>query len=291
MLPRQLFPIVRTAPLRYKVFTIKKRDGTDRTIAQPAREVKAIQRWLVQELRSRLPVHDCVTAYEPGTSVKANAERHSRSRFLLKLDFKNFFPSIRAADVQAHLERHCLEYTLPERDLIARACCWLPSRLATLQLCVGAPSSPFLSNTTMYEFDCTVSRMAELDGVTYTRYADDISLSCNERDILSQYPSFIEQTLQALPYPKIRLNAHKTVHASHAGNRTITGIVLTPTGNLSVGRERKRLVRSMYHRSTLGLLSVDEQHRLDGLLAFIDDIEPGFSARLKRNSYPPASGM
>lgn len=288
MLPGQLASIIKTAPLRYKVFTIPKRDGTPRTIAQPAREVKAIQRWLINELRPQLPIHDAATAYEPGTSIKKNAEIHVRSRFILKMDFSNFFPSISAEALRLHLELHCgNRYSLSDRHSIVRACTWLPERLSALQLCIGAPSSPLLSNSVMYEFDCAVAEKARSEGVAYSRYADDITFSSTERGVLAQYSHFVDETLRQLTYPKIAVNGRKTVHASRAGRRVVTGLILTPDGKISVGRDRKRLARSMFHRRTLGLLSADESSELDGLLAFIDSVEPGFSDRLRaaaRNS-------
>lgn len=285
MLPRQLAGIIKTAPLRYKVFTIPKRDGSARIVAQPAREVKAIQRWLINELRPHLPMHDAVMAYEPGTSIRKNAERHLHSRFMLKMDFSNFFPSISAVDLRLHLELHCGErYSPSDRQVIARACTWLPQRTSGLQLCIGAPSSPLLSNSVMYRFDCALSEKAKSDGVIYTRYADDITLSSINEGVLSDYSDYVTETLATLAYPQIRVNHQKTVHASRAGRRVVTGIVLTPDEGISVGRDRKRLARSMFHRRTMGLLTTDESAALDGLLAFIDSVEPGFSGRLRMSS-------
>ncbi|MFL9994667.1 retron St85 family RNA-directed DNA polymerase [Paraburkholderia sediminicola] len=281
MLPRQLAKVIKTSPLRYKVFTIPKRDGSQREVAQPAREVKAIQRWLIQELRPQLPVHDAVAAYEPGMSIRKNAERHLHSRFMLKMDFSNFFPSISAEALRLHLEVYCGDkYSLADRQVIVRACTWLPRRNSALQLCIGAPSSPLLSNSVMYEFDCAISARAQDEGVVYTRYADDITLSSSDRGVLSDYEDFVSETLAALAYPRVKVNRRKTVHASRAGRRVVTGIVLTPDGGISVGRDRKRLARSMFHRRTLGVLTADESAELDGLLAFIDSVEPGFSDRL-----------
>jgi len=282
MLPSQLASIIKTAPLRYKVFTIPKRDGSPRVVAQPAREVKAVQRWLINELRAQLPVHEAVMAYEPGTSIRKNAERHLHSRFMLKMDFSNFFPSISAEALRLHLELHCGDkYSLMDRHVIVRACTWLPQRTSALQLCIGAPSSPLLSNSVMYEFDCAVSEKAQSEGVTYTRYADDITLSSADRGMLSEYVDFVSETLATLAYPMVEVNRRKTVHASRAGRRVVTGIVLTPEGGMSVGRDRKRLARSMFHRRTLGSLTADESAGLDGLLAFIDSVEPGFSDKLR----------
>ncbi|RQU27213.1 RNA-directed DNA polymerase [Burkholderia cenocepacia] len=283
MLPSQLATLIRTAPLRYKTFTIKKRDGKDRHVAQPAREIKTIQRWLIEDLRQNLPIHPSVMAYEPGTSIKENAERHVKSNFLLKMDFTNFFPSISAIDIENHLEKHCpTAYDLSERKIISRACTWLPERSASLQLCIGAPSSPLISNSIMHEFDYIIGERAETDQVTYTRYADDLTFSCNEKGILSNYVDFVSETLKNLTYPRISVNNNKTVHASRACNRVVTGITLTPDGNLSIGRERKREIRAMYHRSTKGLLNDEQLQILNGLLAFIENIEPGFSKKLKQ---------
>ena len=287
-LPSRLQSIIRTAPLRYKVFYIPKRNGAFRQVAQPAREVKAIQRWMIRELRARLPVHPAAMAYEPGKSIAKNAQVHANNRFILKMDFTNFFPSIFAPDISKHLDNFCAqEYTTEEREIIVRACTWLPERLSPLQLCIGAPSSPFLSNSLMFSFDCAMQRQSEQDQVVYTRYADDIVFSCNSRDVLGGYVDFVKKALLNLTYPRITVNDRKTVHASRAGNRTVTGIVLTPTGRLSSGRDRKRLVRAMYDRKMKGLLTPDQQNELSGMLAFIDSIEPGFSAKLKARYQAP----
>ena len=47
---RDIERIASNAPRRYKTFSIKKRNSDlTRTIAQPARELKQIQRWLVAD--------------------------------------------------------------------------------------------------------------------------------------------------------------------------------------------------------------------------------------------------
>lgn len=282
MLPGHLASLIRTAPLRYKVFFIEKKSGGFREVAQPAREVKAVQRWLVRYLTSYLPVHQAATAYRVGISIRDNAARHAGSRYMLKLDFTDFFPSIIWSDISVHLERHCGQiFDSSARSLIAHVCCWARKRQPPLRLCIGAPTSPLISNTIMFEFDTRLTSLAEADGVTYTRYADDLTLSANYPHILDRYVSLVHQLLSELNYPLIRLNNAKTVLASRAGKRTVTGLVITPDGLVSVGRDRKRLIRSMYYRSTLGQLSSDETEKLLGLIAFVDSIEPGFSQRLK----------
>lgn len=282
ILPGHLQTLIRTAPLRYKVFYIAKRSGGLREVAQPAREVKAIQRWLVRQLESQLPVHQCASAYRRGSSIKDNAERHINSSYLLKLDFKDFFPSIVASDIVRHLELHCSDYyDSVAMALIARACTWAPKRLPPLRICIGAPSSPLLSNSIMYDFDVRLTEVASAEGVTYSRYADDITLSSHDSNVVGRFAGVVADIVGDLEYPKLQLNKKKTVLASRSIRRVVTGVTLTPDGSLSIGRERKRLIRAMFHRSALGLLDGEELQRLNGLLAFADSIEPGFSSRLR----------
>ncbi len=284
MMPSHLAKIIQTAPLRYKVFEIPKKAGGMREVAQPAREVKAIQRWVVRKIGAKLPIHKSATAYREGASIRKNAEAHVHSRYMLKLDFTNFFPSILRADLYLHLERHCSEFLDPSaRKLIAHVCCWARRRQPPLRLCIGAPSSPLLSNSLMFEFDSRLSSAAEQDGVVYTRYADDITLSSRYRGKIDRYEEIVKQFLAELQYPKLSLNFAKTVRASRAGKRVVTGLVLTPDGSLSIGRDRKRLIRAMYHRSLSLQLGENEMQELQGLLAFADSIEPGFSQRLKNS--------
>jgi RNA-directed DNA polymerase len=283
LLPPHLESIIRTAPLRYKKFTIPKRNGSLRQVAQPAREVKEIQRWVVRELRSHLPMHDAVSAYEEGCSIIRNANIHKASRFILKMDFRDFFPSITISDVMRHVEKYCAGIYGPlEIKQLAFACVWTPTRKPPLRLCIGAPSSPFISNSVLYEFDEAIFQYAHTRGVRYSRYADDMIFSTNRDDVLKNFPRQVRSVLKRVGLGGLRLNNAKTVHASRAGKRVVTGIVLTPDGSLSVGRDRKRLVRSMFHRFKLGLLTPEEQATLSGLLAFIDSVEPGFSDKLER---------
>lgn len=286
MMPSHLAKIIQTAPLRYKIFEIPKKAGGMREVAQPAREVKAIQRWVIREIGPKLPIHSAATAYREGASIRRNAEAHAQSRYMLKLDFTNFFPSILKGDVYLHIERHCSEFLDPAAQrLIAHVCCWARRRQPPLRLCIGAPSSPLLSNSMMFEFDNLLSSVAEQDCVTYTRYADDITLSSRVRSKIDRYEEIVKQLLAELQYPKLNLNLAKTVRASRAGKRVVTGLVLTPDGGLSIGRDRKRLIRAMYHHSLSHQLDEKELQELQGLLAFADSIEPGFSHRLKNSGH------
>ena len=282
LLSSHLNSVIRTSPLRYKRFTIKKRDGTDRLVAQPAREVKAVQHWLVANLLHRLPIHDATSAYRHGSSIRKNAAAHVASDYMLKLDFQQFFPSIKKADIKRHLTKNLGDSIAPDAlEMIAHCLSWAPGRKSALELCIGAPSSPILSNSIMFDLDQALSTYCRRHNVAYSRYADDLTFSCNERGVLDSVLAFVRMSLADLEYPRITLNEAKTVFASRRSLRFVTGIILTPDHKLSVGRERKRQVRSMYHRYLLGRLDTGEIQRLKGLVSFIESVEPGYRSRLE----------
>lgn len=75
-----LVKLIHTAPVRYKVFRIPKRTGGEREIAQPSKPVKALQRAIMTEYLSTLPVHEAAAAYRQGRSILDNAKQHLRAQ-------------------------------------------------------------------------------------------------------------------------------------------------------------------------------------------------------------------
>lgn len=280
-----ILQISRSAKYRYKRYFVPKRNGSgSREIAQPAREVKALQRLIVTILEPHLPVHWYAAAYKKGRSIKDNAEIHNKSRFLTKLDFKNFFPSIKSSDIQAHLELYSTELDLStdEINLIKDIVLWKPPGRNEISLCIGAPSSPFLSNTVLYELDYRMSEWCEKESIKYSRYSDDVSLSSFEPDKLSYAERQLILELNALPYPRLQLNASKRVAVGRSAAMRVTGLTLSNQGDVTVGRKRKRGIRAGIHKYLHGRLEQGEVKKLRGELAFVLSVEPAFYERLAR---------
>lgn len=270
------------APHTYKKYEIEKKSGGKRLIAQPAKETKVIQRLLIDEVFSCLPVHDCAVAYKEGASIRKNAERHKDNQFISKFDFSNFFGSITELDVIAHLVCFFSE-RLTEQSMkdIARVSCIKHRGNEGLCLSVGAPSSPVLSNSIMYAFDMEVEAWCAKRSIVYTRYADDLTFSSNEKGMSTCVEPFLVSLLGSLPYPSLSLNSQKTVHVSKKHQRRVTGLVINNDGVVSLGRERKRLISSMIHHYVLGILNDESILHLQGLLGFAEDAEPLFVSRMR----------
>jgi RNA-directed DNA polymerase len=274
--------IIATAPERYKVYSVPKRGGGRRIIAQPAKELKALQRALVNLYLSRLPVHPSAMAYVLGRSIRMNAATHAENGPILKLDLRNFFPSIRSSDWMAYCADHDLFDDPADRRASARILFRRERGAHVHRLSIGAPSSPLISNLLMYEFDREIAATVAKDFVTYTRYADDMTFSAKRTGFLTGVEKAVRHALATLRYPRLYLNDDKRVLATTKYRREITGLIITNDNLVSLGRDRKRLLRAQIHRFRLGELDRSASVRLAGHMAFAFDVEPAFFARMER---------
>ncbi|MCC4782118.1 MULTISPECIES: retron St85 family RNA-directed DNA polymerase [Vibrio] len=264
-----------SAPYRYKVYKIPKRNSEElRTIAHPSKELKFVQRLIAKELSSVLPLHQASMAYRKGTSIRDNALVHSNSSYLLKMDLKDFFPSIKPELFFRECSRYGLEWTDLDKTLLNGFLFWKPRRAKKLVLSIGAPSSPLVSNFVLYQFDEHIANYCKELGVNYTRYADDMTFSTDRKDLLFKFPIQVRKTLKALYGSSIKVNLNKTVFSSKAHNRHVTGVTLSNEGKVTIGRERKRVLSASIHHFSLGVLGHDEILKLKGHFAHLIFIEP-----------------
>lgn len=281
LLEKDVRLIARSAPHRYKHYEIDKRNGGKRPIAQPAKEVKVLQNLLISEYLAKLPVHPSATAYEKGASIRKNAEKHSPSGAILKLDFRDFFPSFRIADWMVYAETHDLFDDVEDRELAGRIMFHQPRGSTVLRLAIGAPSSPRLSNLLMYEFDRLVSEQVGKHTAVYTRYADDLTFSANRTGYLQPVEKIVKKILHDMQSPRLKLNEEKRVLATKRYKRSVTGIILTNDDRVSIGYERKRIIRSMVDHYRKGAMNDEQKQKLKGMIAFCRDVEPEFVSRLE----------
>lgn len=274
----KLLSLSETASRRYKVYTIPKRTGGDRIIEHPSQELKAIQRWIIRALFTRFPVHEAATAYRKGSGIRENAERHRQTKFTNRYDFSSFFPSFSRGRIIHYVSEQAktLGIALTERDLdfVGNIVC------RNGRLTIGAPSSPAITNAMMFEFDKRMYDACRRRDLIFTRYADDIFISSFEPRKLEGVADLIIQSKRSIPYLRLRLNHQKTAYLSKKFSRKITGVVITPQHNLSIGRERKREIKALIHQWINGEIESERLSYLKGLLAFSIDIEPHFEARL-----------
>ena len=278
--PDYVNKLVRSASHRYKVYHIPKKAGGLREIAHPSAELKLLQRWLVENVFSHFPVHESVYSYKRGVGIRDLAALHRNKSYLLRIDFKDFFPSIKGPDILhfLRLRANLLPFRLSEKDIktirsiVCRADC----------LTIGAPSSPAITNAILYDFDALCFEKARAKKAIYSRYADDIYFSCNRKGVLEEIYNGFKNDLKRLKSPKLKINERKTVFTSRKHTRIVTGLFLTSDKKISIGRTKKRYIRGMINRFIQGQLDEKELAYLRGFLAYVKGVEPVFLTRLRR---------
>lgn len=196
--PRGLCGTARHLKLRhYHPRLLAKRFGQVRLVEAPKPRLKAIQRRVLDELLVHLPAHVAAHGFCRARSCQTFAAPHVARQVVLRLDLRDFFPSIFAARVAAIFRAagyseqvadlltglattvthdgvwndECLMSLDPsERERLRRLYAWrhLPQ---------GAPTSPALANLCAYRLDCRLAALADSASATYTRYADDLAFS------------------------------------------------------------------------------------------------------------------
>lgn len=264
----------------YKEYPIPKKSGGTRIIHHPARELKLLQRWLLRYVLPKLPIHDAASAYRKGQSIRINAQHHVANNYLLRVDFEDFFHCLRGADVERALttNRNAFgETPLSDYDieLVKDIVCRFD------RLTIGAPTSPYLSNAIMFDFDSTWSTRVAAMNVRYSRYADDLYFSTDEPRTLSNVLTELRQYLVQSHIPALTINDRKTAFSSRKYRKLAAGLVLTPDRRVSIGRNKKRALKALVLKLKYRDLNPEEVVHLRGWIAFVRGVEPEFVKRLE----------
>ncbi len=252
----------------YKDYTIPKRNGGVRHVSQPSAELKTLQYWLVKNIFVSLPVSKNASAYKKGDSIRKHAQQHCKSKFILHTDICSFFNSIHLSHLAPILN---LNNEIFEKinvdigdaiDSIGKIC------FRNDRLCIGAVSSPIISNIIMFEFDSKLSEYCKSKGYIYSRYADDIYISSDryiDKDI-------IEYISAELSNYNFKINIGKTKFYSSKYRRKVTGLIITNDKNVSVGTERRNAIKKLIYNKLVN--GEGDSDQILGYLSFLKDVEP-----------------
>jgi RNA-directed DNA polymerase len=260
------------ASYEYKKYSVPKRNGKTRDIHHPSRKLKSLQTWILRNVLDGIDSHPAAMAYRPGSSIMKNAQIHSASRYLVRLDLANFFPSIQVEDFQSFIdtrEQLTSKWSQEDKETL-RSLLFRHGKLT-----IGAPTSPALSNVLCFDLDSELQDYASNLGLRYSRYADDMFFSSTAPNLLSRAEEDVENIISTLEFPaNLKLNKAKTVHCSRKRRRIVTGISLGSDGKARVPRELKRKVRSKIFK--FETLSETERVSLAGMISYIAGFEPNF---------------
>ena len=257
----------------YTSFVIPKRNGDSRTICAPSGDLKSLQKklskmlWLYQKsIWDENSIKPNIShAFEKKKSIITNARIHRNKRFVLNLDLENFFDSFHFGRIQGYFEKNN-NFRLPHdvAIILAQLTCY-QGRLPQ-----GAPSSPIITNLICQDLDIRLLRIAKEYKLDYTRYADDLTFSTNDRHFIEKQDKFLTKVTSAIKRAGFSINEKKTRIQFKDSRQKVTGLVVNK--KLNVNRTYVRKTRAMAHQ----LYSTGE-YLIDGIQGTIAQLEGRFS--------------
>lgn len=223
--------IVAPKDLRYNEFKVKKQNGKYRKITAPNALLKETQSKILMAMESVSP-HDCSHGFVKNRNIVTNAMPHVGKGFVLNCDIKNFFPSVKSYQVSAMFKAF---YGVDNTDDLLKICMFkggLPQ---------GSPCSPYIANMVLYSLDEKINSYCKERGLSYTRYADDITIS-GEKYCISIL-KFVEAVVRSEGF---FIAPEKTCVLYRGQQQRVTGLIVNKKVNIS--RHLRRKIRAMKHQ-------------------------------------------
>lgn len=239
---KTLYSISNNVEANYRKFKIKKRSESYRTIYEPSPLLKYIQKQILCNILNNKSISNYAKAYKKGISLKENALPHTNKKKILKLDIKNFFDNISFYSVY----QSCfpIEYFPKSVGILLTYLCTYKDHLIQ-----GAPTSAYISNLVMKEFDENIGGWCKEKNISYTRYSDDLTFS---GDFTPK--EIIKKVRNELFKLGLELNQKKTHVIYRQNKQCVTGLVVNEKVEVSTSY-RKEIRKEMYYIKKFGLLS------------------------------------
>ena len=302
-----LHSIVERKANPYHCFAIPKKTGGLRLISSPSPALFDVQKFIKQEILDAEcalnEVHSAVYSYKKGVSIVDNARKHVGSRWLIKVDIKDFFGSITEDAVYSFFSS--LGYANLLSFEIARLVTWPPKyqyvdepisfeafqnnfnynhnsakfgstyRIYTNPLAPagslpqGSPTSPQLSNILFSSVDIALKGISDKHQCIYTRYADDLFFSCNKMS-LGEAQDLLKKVQKILSKFGYVINKEKTKILSPQSKKIITGIVIEDNALRLDKKYKDAIKRDVFFAEKNGIAHQGRLCRSKNPLSFLE---------------------
>ena len=236
----------------YRRFQIPKKSGGMRLISAPMPRLKSAQLWIYNNILKPLPMHENAHGFLSDRSIVSNATPHVGKAVVVNVDLKNFFPTVGYRRVKGTfaslgyseavatiLALLCTEADVDEVELDDRTFYVAKSERRLPQ---GAPTSPALTNRICRRLDHRLTVIAKRLGFTYTRYADDLSFSCDNTGSVV-IGSLLRQLAHVVGEEGFEIHPGKTRVFRRGRRQEVTGLVVND--KLAVPRKTLRRFRAL----------------------------------------------
>jgi len=265
---RQLERISPDGPLRhYRYYWKLKRHGKCRLIEAPKYRLRALQRKLLYEILNQIPVHEAAHGFRKARSAASHAAPHVGKAVVLKMDLEDFFPSIAPARLVRILMH--VGYAEDVAEILTSLSCnhvpsdvfasfphlddWSQKRRAQQLYCrphfpQGSPTSPTIANVCAFRLDSRLAGLARSANAVYTRYADDLLFSGDEKFARS-IDRFRTSVAVIAAEEGFTVNHHKTRVMKRSVRQEAVGLVLNE--KLNTRRDEFDRLKAILHRCVL----------------------------------------
>lgn len=223
----------------------KRGTAKSRLIEIPKPLLKQTQRVILDKILRNIPAHEKACGFQAGRSILDFVVPHTGQAMVLKMDFRDFFPSISSGrimrffmaagypeTVSGALTDLCTNAVDPE--ILETSNLDLNSRVNLMKkhLPQGAPTSPGLANLCTFRLDCRLTGLAKTVDADYTRYADDLLFSGDD-NFRRQSQAFHIKALTIAIEEGFRINTRKTRFMGKSQRQIAAGLVMNQRPNLS----------------------------------------------------------
>jgi len=261
--PQHIFYLVKNPDNFYTTISIPKNSNplTYRTLDIPSSELKGIQRVINRTILQRHPLSERTFSYVSGKSIYAAANEFCGGKAVLKMDIKDFFPSITGKRVVG------LYKSLGFNKSVA----FILSQLCIRNNCLaqGAPTSPAISNLIMRRFDNQMEKLAGSWEMGYLRYSDDIFFYKSKNFNHPKLGVFASQIIEQNGFA---VNPFKTRYHPRGLPRITLGLLTHGDKPKIPGIARKNY-RAAFHRASRDFQwAYENETRLKGILEWYKSI-------------------
>ncbi len=266
--PNLLYCLSTKANNYYTIRKIEKRSGEFREIAIPSYTLHIVQRWILVEILNKIMPTSCAMAFRKGKEFghKQNAFFHAFTLYGLTIDLKDFFPSITADKIYTIFS--CLGYNNFAATILTNLCT-LNGKLPQ-----GSPCSPALSNIICITLDDRLIGLCKKRGIRYSRYADDMYFSCDDKNLLLKNFKIIKKIIEDEDFT---INENKTHFHTPSNKKLITGITVSriDSGDNIELKAPKKLKQKIREEIFICLISghYENKEHILGEIAYVEYIE------------------
>lgn len=224
----------------YNSFIIVKKSGGFREINAPNEPLNSILKCLNIVFQCVFSTHNSAHGFAKGKSIVSNAENHISKNYVYNIDIKDFFTSINIETVFnallkkiSKINNQASNYEIINLvNLISNICCFKDDNKRLKVLPQGSPTSPILSNMVAVNMDNELFEISKKYGVTYSRYADDITFS-SIHNVYQESSNFIQDVSKIIINQGFELNHKKTRLQGKNYRQVVTGLTVNEKININ----------------------------------------------------------